>query len=676
MIKVHAGPPSVQLPLAVILCLCLITLTSCSEGISFSPGPFPSEEAVLDLSEWSFEEDGAIRISGISWEFYWNKLYTPKDFRISRILEKPAFIPNAQAWNGTVIGGRKLDEDGFATYRLRILLPDRKGPFGFYIQNQDSAYKLWINGRLLAENGIVADTKEEYTPQRLPQLFHFQGEDRELEIVVQVANFTHKWGGLTNSIYMGLSKQINGFANRLYAAVLFLTGSILVMALYHLFLFMYRRKDRSTLFFSLFCFAVFLWYLFTGEYLFFRLFPDFPLAIGIRLNYFSLFAILPAFLLFTESVFSEGITSRLCWIISAAGFLFMLLSLAAPVKFFSRYTLTPYYILSILGIGLVIIIIFRSLLQRKPGTWLALAGILIFFSAALYDMAANRKIIQGSPFGPFVPEALFVFILAQSLILAKKFSRTYADLDSLTVSLEKKVKQRTKELHTAQAKLYEQEKLAAIGTLTGGISHEILNPLSGISGPLSIIKKEISASNLKNSEPVARHLQYIEENVQEISAAVRNLNTLIKDKEIMKAPVLLLPIIEKIINRYDLLESKTITFAVEINKEEEISADPDILYQILGNLVSNAVDAIESKGTVTIRFLNSGARKNIIISDTGRGMERKEIRRAFDPFFTTKEREGGSGLGLYLASKFAASLGWKITIDSRPGEGTGVSIII
>ena len=93
--------------------------------------------------------------------------------------------------------------------------------------NQDSAYRMWINGKLSAENGIVAVNADDYRPQRLPKcIFHF-AESPEIEVVMQIANYSHKWGGLTNNIYFGLPSQIlryitDSTASQFLSAVQFL----------------------------------------------------------------------------------------------------------------------------------------------------------------------------------------------------------------------------------------------------------------------------------------------------------------------------------------------------------------------------------------------------------------------------------------------------------------------
>ncbi len=653
---------------------------SCSSRISPTVVESSPNTPVIDLSGWSFREQGAVRLFENTWEFYWAELYAPDDFSASRAgettIRPPILVTGGRAWNGLVVNGSPLGPDGYATYRTTLLLPEAGGLYGLYIPNMDSAYSFWVNGELLAQNGMVGKTAEEYRPQRLPAMFHVHAHEKELELVIQIANFTHKWGGLSNNIYIGLPAHIQLFIDTLYNTVLFLSGAILIMAVYHFFLFLNRRKDRASLWFALFCLSVLLWYLFNGDYLFFRIFPDFPLAPGIRLQYLSLAGILPFFLLFFNSAYPDSLNRRFIRFLAAAGFLFMALPLLTPVKFFTAHTLVPFYIFVLLNSILAMIILIRALARKRQGSWISLAGFLVLFAAAVYDIAADRKIILGSSLGPFAPQGLFVFILCQSFILAGRFSAAYEMLDDLSRNLEQKVRRRTAELAKARERIYEREKLAAVGALVGGVSHEILNPLSGISGPLLILRREIESSDLRENDTVRKHLGYIQENVEQISAAVNNLRTLVKERELPRKPIQILPVTRRVVEEYAGNGPGIAGRGIDIDIPDgaEVMGDEGVLFQILTNLLSNALDAVDGGGNISIRYDQDESGRAIVVADSGRGMTREEAAMAMDPFFTTKAASGGTGLGLYLVEKLAGSLGWRVSISSRKGEGTEVRI--
>lgn len=145
-----------------------------------------------------------------------------------------------------------------------------------------------------------------------------------LLLVSCMVKVTHKWGGLTNNMYMGLPGQMTSFVEALYSTVLLLSGTILMIAAYHLFLFITGVKTPSSLYFSLFCFSIFIWYLFSGDFLFFKLFPVFPLSLGIRLEYLSLAAATPLLIMFVDATYPDLMRRSIVRWLSYAGFVFML----------------------------------------------------------------------------------------------------------------------------------------------------------------------------------------------------------------------------------------------------------------------------------------------------------------------------------------------------------------
>lgn len=655
---------------AATLCLVLL-LSSCAEQVVPKLVHSSPDEAVVDLVQWDFRARGPVRLFGNTWEFYWKQLYTPEDFEPGSVTDQPILVRGGHAWNGTDVGGEALGPDGYATYRVVIRLPAGAEVYGLYMQNQDSAYRLWLNGEEAAGNGVVATSVDAYTPQRLPRLVDRHIEGDRLEIVMQVANFTHKWGGLTNNIYLGPAAQIRGYVDRLYGIINFLAGAILIVAAYHLILYLVVRRELSALFFSLFCFFVFFLYLFNGEYLLFRMIPSFPLGLGIRLHYAFICGMLPFFLLFIDSAYPDKSLRTPLRVFAGAGFALTAVPAVAPIPLFSSRILVPYYVLVVIAAVVVFAVLIRALIRRQPGALFALTGFAVFIGTAGYDMLADQKLIVGSAMGPFLPAGLFVFILFQSVILARQFSVAYARLDHLSANLEEEVRRRTDELQNAREHAYQQERLAALGTLAAGVSHEILNPLSGISGPLENIRKELETAGFGKKAELVRPLSHIEDNVDRIAATVKNLDALMKDRQMVKTSVRLFSVAQRVADRYP--ETHMV---IEVDERAQVTGDEGVLRQILENLVSNAVHALDEAGGVTIRYESTPAPGRILVEDTGLGMGDAEVSRAFDPFYTTREHAGGSGLGLFLTRRLAESLGWHIRLSSVPGAGTVVTIIL
>jgi signal transduction histidine kinase len=103
-----------------------------------------------------------------------------------------------------------------------------------------------------------------------------------------------------------------------------------------------------------------------------------------------------------------------------------------------------------------------------------------------------------------------------------------------------------------------------------------------------------------------------------------------------------------------------------------IAADPDLLHRALSNLVLNAMDAMPTGGTLTIRTRRDDGEVIIEVADTGTGLTREECERIFTPYYTSKQH--GSGLGLAIVQSVVSDHGGRISVQSEPGRGTNFVI--
>ncbi len=120
-------------------------------------------------------------------------------------------------------------------------------------------------------------------------------------------------------------------------------------------------------------------------------------------------------------------------------------------------------------------------------------------------------------------------------------------------------------------------------------------------------------------------------------------------------------------------EAREVTLRAEVQTAlPEARADPAAVRQVLLNLVSNALDAVPSGGSVQCAARDAGAFVEATVRDDGPGIPEQELARIFEPFFTTKA--GGTGLGLAVSEGIVRGAGGRITVESRPGAGTLVSV--
>jgi len=135
-----------------------------------------AKNGVLDLREW--DENSIINLSG-EWEFYWDKLLRPNQFLSDM---NPEYIYFPHLWKD--IEGESYSSYGYATYRLILLMPKTKEILAFRLHDFYSAYEFYMDGKLIAKNGVVSDKEEEAVPHWLPQTYPFRVYSDSIELVV------------------------------------------------------------------------------------------------------------------------------------------------------------------------------------------------------------------------------------------------------------------------------------------------------------------------------------------------------------------------------------------------------------------------------------------------------------------------------------------------------------
>jgi len=231
------------------------------------------------------------------------------------------------------------------------------------------------------------------------------------------------------------------------------------------------------------------------------------------------------------------------------------------------------------------------------------------------------------------------------------------------------------ETYELKKKLQEQEKLAAVGKLSSTLAHEIRNPLASMSGAAHVLR--MGTLDWRKAD---RMTELICNQASRISEIIEGYLELSRNTKVMYSdPVSLEDVVREAV------EVAGQGFASHVRVEMALEGDFIVfgnqarLVQMLTNVLRNAAEALESSRGGLIRVTLAGAREKegmaeLTVSDNGPGIPEKARKRIFDPFFTTKEE--GTGLGLFVARKVAADHGGSMEIESSPGEGTRVRILL
>ena len=143
-----------------IIIIGILLSISCN---NLQPKKHEIKNGFLDLSSWNFEEDGIVHLNG-EWEFYWEQLLEPKDFELNDSIN-PEYIYVPRGWAVQKSKKKSYPEFGYATYRLKIKMPNKRTDYKFrFFGAISSSAKVWVNRNFYFERGQVATTKEHSKP--------------------------------------------------------------------------------------------------------------------------------------------------------------------------------------------------------------------------------------------------------------------------------------------------------------------------------------------------------------------------------------------------------------------------------------------------------------------------------------------------------------------------------
>lgn len=351
---------------------------------------------------------------------------------------------------------------------------------------------------------------------------------------------------------------------------------------------------------------------------------------------------------------------------------------------------------------------------------------------ALYDKRLHEKDFY---FTILVGYASLLLLLIA--LIGYRLRNSYRELNSLNKklqvaneTLEDRVTQRTKELSKAylelkqsQAQLVQSEKMASLGQMVAGVAHEINTPLAYCHSNIELIKEQlpevvalfkkiILVSNLFNTQdnndeiPSKGQLNNTKDQFNDIKELISDFenNGLFEEIEILlDGSISGLDQISNMVkslkdfSRLDqqkvensdlnkgldsvlVIANNVLKDKVEVVKNYGeiplVSCSPSQLNQVFLNLIVNAVQAIEKKGTIILRTFRKDNHVNVLVEDDGKGIPEDILPHIFDPFFTTKDIGQGTGLGLSIAYKIVQQHGGTITVDSEVNKGARFTVSI
>jgi len=650
----------------IAIVMLVLQLSSCTPA-----GAPRAEKGQLDLSSWDFKDEGIIKLDG-EWEFYFGQLVHPLDFNGHADIQMTSFMDVPGVWNTAAATEKVLPPKGCATYRLRVRMPAFSCQYAFRILDAATAYRMYVNGRPVAENGIVSCTKDNakamYHPQvaLLPPGICDTGTagEKYLDIVVHVSNHHHIKAGLWESIRLGPANRIIDNRMRRVNIVIAVLAIIMIMVLYHLGLYVLRRRDPSTLLFGLMGFVLMTRELVMGERMLVQWIPVIDFQLLSKIEYIASYTNITFIALFVSSLFPGDMPRWMKNAYIAIGLCIALFVGTMPMDVYAHARIL--YDLFVLGGGIVIIgVIIRSIIRGRNEAYIALVGMLGLYGTAINDVLYNNHVINTFNMASL---GLVFYIFSQSFLLSRRFSHAFTTVETLSHELVEK----NREL-TAMDSMKDE--------FLANTSHELRTPLNGIIGILdSVLDGTVGSLTPRQRQ-----------NLSLVNVSARRLATLVNDiLDFSKMKNGSITLQQKPVDLYSLTDlvlmiqeplamARSIALVNNVDPDfPPVMGDENRIQQVLHNLVGNSIKFTPS-GSVEVfaEYFEPAWKEPYIalhVKDTGIGIPLHRQHEIFDSFVqgdgSVSREYGGTGLGLAVSKKLVELMGGDLSVESEEGRGS------
>lgn len=443
-----------------------------------------AENGILDLSNWNFSKDGPVQLNG-KWELYWEQLLGPADFRYSNgDLDLSGYLSVPNVWNDFSVDNSRLNGKGYGTYRLKVKIADEQGELGLKLLTMSTAYNLTVNNQKIASSGIVGDSSDTSKPEYDTQTVVFTPTSDEIEIIVQVSNYTYARGGIWTPITLGTDHQVQDLTESHARREMLYFGIMVSIMCYYFALFLAIKKSRDLLFAALALLVVAIRILVTGEYYITNLFGGIPFSTVIIIEYFTVFWGPVASLLFFRELFPKEFSSRVVRIFAYIAAAFSALTLLLPLYIFTKFV----FVAELFGISVFIysfIVVRKSIKLKRNEAVVLLHHSAILLIAYLFEELSKWHILPPMTYSP-IEIGVMISVALQVYIISKRYARAL-----------KKSKDYFRKVASINLMM---DKFLVLS------SHELRTPISGI---ISISQSMLRDNSLELPPQVQMNISHI-----------------------------------------------------------------------------------------------------------------------------------------------------------------------
>ena len=570
----------------------------------------------MDLTSAHFEKANTFKLDG-EWEFYWDSFLNYSDLQQ---LKPDLFAKVPSTWNGYSIDGESIPGHGYATYRAHIKtdLPEN-ALLGFRISTFSSAYRLFVNDKLIASNGSIGKSAEEEVGEYRPQAVFFNVPSKEFDIIIQVSNFHYARGGFWYSLYMGNAQGILALQERSLEKEAYLLGAMGIISVFFFAVYLLRRELKYSLYFACLCISMAVAVDSLGQLILFGLLPGLSLNATIFIWYSSSIWVFYFLMLFMHELFKSGFSAAAIKIYFGVTTIFQLLFIFAGTTFYSGWPAHISDIINIIGAVCTVVIIAIGIKKGYKDGWFNIVGIAVALIAYIHDDLYWMNVISAS-YGELIYIGLFIFLFIQMVIQAKRIKLFY---DHKTAA----------ELSFFQAQIKPHFLYNAINTIVSISQYDTDQARSLLINFSNYLRRSFDFKNLRQTVPLKNEIELAKAYI-----------------EIEKA-------------RFE--ERLEVEF--DVCDAMEVEVPMLVLQPIIENAVIHGVLPKPEGGRIKVSVRTEGKLLLFSVKDNGVGIE---------PQMTSSvlKREFGSGIGLSnINNRLKKLYGKGFQINSSPDIGTEVT---
>jgi len=727
----------------IISTLCCLTLCCGCQASYGNPERTEVTQGVLDLSSWDFRSEGAVSPKG-DWEFFWKKFFNIKTKEEILASQPDGYLPIPGNWKrvktNQKIGVTPL---GFMTIHLRIKNKDypETPHLSIYIPQIRSAFELFVHKpgkspRLAAKSGIIGKTKDTHRAWFAGATANFEASGMT-DIILNISNFEDLNNqGIYEDLFIGTTDQIVKIKNDRRQRDFFIMGMIFFAGIFMLILYALRRSELAPLWLGLFSLTFAFRAVVIRLYLY-ELIDDLNWFDTLfRLNYFTVYFPVIAYIAFLRNIFPKYFSQRFSFVAYGISLLYMLVTLMTSPAVYSRF-LIPFFVFILICFVWMAQGQIKALLHRKDiMSFMALLGaaFIIFFGGADILSRLNLIEIQNN-----LQIGLSLNILCMAVIVSVQNVRernrvermsnqlsqeisirenAEKEISLLNRQLAERVDETTVKLKTAQKELEQKEHKTEIAEITTGTLHNVKNVLNNLKTSAELLKESKDGHFVegfkKASQMLRQNFETIEDFMTRGDTGRKLLDYYLKldellDKETDESTDLINRILERIRAIEEIIDSqqrygvtaktenispavvledalnmqmgsisrKRIRITKQFDSKATIKVEKIKLLHVLINLTKNATEAMvgnpKDSRILDLQIKEKNRILEIRVRDNGHGIDPENKDKLFSRGFTTKEE--GHGFGLNSSLNYINEMGGELKFESG-GAGKGATFIV